>query len=565
MEKKMKAFILSRQSSGESNEEDSLSISVQVEECLKLAKSRDVDVIDIFKESATSGRLYPTGYEMIAAHDIIYAAWCRETKKTNQWRAGLGEILKRLNEVDYIIAYDITRFFRPLNGSLLGSLLTQTVQAANVKLLTIKEGIVDFSRFQDSLISSLTSQINSEQLRTQTEKSKAAYARLMNSGDYYPCLPRMFGYRPTGRKREVMIEEREAKMVKDIFRMFNASVPVSHIMQTINADYKDVFKGLCNRYTIMRILKKPAYCGLQYNKEHELIKSNQLIGKNIISVEEWKNAMMKLEKNKIGSRRPKKNWLPLSGLVYCGHCGKKMIVHGPRRGRKAFYLCAENVKTGRPKCDNNTCMTVDCRDGIGLIEVVKPLLIAEAMKRMKAAKDNSTDREELSSVEISLAEIRRKMKKLTDMWLGSIIAEDVYDSSMKEVKAKESELMKKKNSLELALSADTSQFDWAKMMMKFRGDGLTRGEYEQLANLMLKKITVYKDFVSISTTYGDVDIPKQRLSRLSLCLNYIIQMHGRKAAVYFYYGKARHLQSASLNEAAKIAKLGELDIFIVEA
>ena len=319
-------FIVCRQSSGQEDPDDSLSIQLQEDECRKLAKTHGLTVVDCFKEANTSGRLYPSGYEEIATKDVIYTKWCKETKKTGQWRDGLGEAFKRISEVSYIVAYDMTRFFRPLNGSFLGALLMQILQSNSVKLLTVREGVVDFSRFQDILVSSLTSQINSEQLRLQTEKSRAAYKRLKDDGAYYAGLMQMHGYRKTGRRLEVEIDTRSAKMVKTVFKLYNKGVALNEILKIVNEKFSDCFKTLCQRTMLSKILKTPAYCGYQYNSSGELVKSKQLEGKEIVSVGEWMKAHERLERGRLQTLRPKKRWSPLSGYVYCGHCGEKMKI-----------------------------------------------------------------------------------------------------------------------------------------------------------------------------------------------------------------------------------------------
>ena len=111
--------------------------------------------------------------------------------------------------------------------------------------------------------------------------------------------------------------------------------------------------------------------------------------------------------------------------------------------------------------------------------------MAEAMKVMKTAQNDTEERKRLSEIDLQLTEIKRKNGKLTELWMSSLMDEAVYESAMKELKMKMDELSKEKNRLEMILNKDTSQFDWVKLMMKFKGDGLSKGEYEMLANAML--------------------------------------------------------------------------------
>ena len=555
-----KCFIICRQSSGQEDADDSLSIAVQIDECKKLAAQKELEVVEIFREANTSGRLYPSGYEAIATQDLVYSAWAKEVKKVGMWREGLGEALKRIKEVSYIVAYDLTRFFRPLNGSFLGSLLMQTLQASDVKLLTVKEGIIDFSRFQDLLISSLTSQINSEQLRLQTEKSKAAYKRLRDEGEWYPGLTQLHGYRGTGRRREVVIDPRGAEMVKKVFKLYTDGVAINEIVRIVNESFPDIFPHPCRRSIISKILSTSAYCGYQRNSSGELVKAKQLEGKEIITIDLWMKAHDKLERGKTQALRPKKRWSPLSGYVYCGHCGSKMKIVGRGKDGLGYYVCqAYSRVRGKEPCGNNIFSSIDRKEGIGLIEAMKPLLLAEAIRQMKLSKDDSKEREELSKLELQIAEMKRKMKKLTDLYMDGVMAEALYESTMKETKVKLSDTQRKRDAIELEISRDASAFEWVKLMMKFRGDYLPQGEYEQLMMAMLKKVVVYKDFVDVKTTFGDVSIPRQIQGRYNLMYEYFIEMQDQQAKVYYHRcGQPSHDKA----KYKLTAKLGELEVYV---
>ena len=554
-----KCFIICRQSSGQEDPDDSLSIVVQEEECRKLALSKELDVLWVFKEANMSGRLYPIGFESMAAQDLIYQAYVKETHKQGQWRTELGKMLKRLGEVQYIVAYDLTRFFRPLTGSFLGSLMPQLLQAHGVKLLTLKEGVIDFSRFQDALVSSLTSQINSEQLRVQTEKSKAALKRMMDAGEYYPSLATVTGYKPTGKKHEVVVDEREAEVVKTVFKLYTGAVPMNKIVQHINRTYSDVYPQPCARGALRKMIMTPAYCGYQRDSQGALVKCKLLDGKEIVSVDLWMKAQEKLEAGKIHFKRPKKRWLPLSGLVVCGHCGANMrVASNGVEGKPAYYMCFKHLKTGAETCKNNVPESMG-DDGVGLMEMVKPLLLAEAMKRMKTAKDSSKEKAELEGIELQLADAKKKLKKLTSLWMDGMMEEDVYESAVKELKERTASLERGKAKKELELSVDTSAFDWVKLMMLFRGGALSKGEYEQLATAMLKKVVVYQDFIDVKTVFGDVSIPRQRIRRFNMPYDHFIDMDKKTAKVYYYRGER---MVRDLSKYDKTAQLGDLEVYV---
>lgn len=557
----MRAFILCRQSGGVNDPEESLSLEVQESSCLKLAEDKGIHIAGIFREASTSGRLYPLGFENIAAQDMIYKKWCEETKKIGQYRKGLGEILNRLDEVDFVICYDITRLYRPLNGSYLSNIVNQLLQFNKVKVLTLKEGEVDFSRFQDNLISSLTSQINSEQLLIQREKAKAGLKRLKDSGEYYSGFSKTIGYASTGRKN-VEIVPREADVVRDIFNLFlKDGLSLNEIVRQIGSKYPDVFPK-CYSNTVKNILSNPIYAGYMKNTEGELIRSKQTEGKEIIKLEEWVTADKILTARKTVICRKKENWLPLTPFIYCGHCGEKMRSH-LGYNLKPAYSCRRHLREDNLPCKNTLMASYEGKEGCGLLETIKPLLLAEAMRLMQH-KDDDELKKQLNEVEIALTGIKRKAQKLTEMFTASEMDESIYDTAMKELRMKEKTLSKQKADLEMELNRDTTQFDWVKLMMKFRGDALTNAEYEILASSMIKKILVYKDFIEVKTTYGDVSIPRQRIYKWRLCLNYELKMKHGEASIYYYYGKARIISNEEYNSSKLVGVIGNVKLFMCE-
>ena len=558
----MKCFIILRQSSGTTDPNESLSIEVQEAECRRLAESHGFEVADVFREASTSGRLYPTGFEAMAKQDFIYTKWCEEVKKTGQFREGLGEALRRLDEVDIIICYDSTRLFRPLNGSFLSTAITQKLISHGVKLLTVKEGFIDFGKFQDNLVTALTSQINSEQLSIQREKAKQALKRLKDGGEYYAGLSQMHGYKKGVRPHEVEIDPDEAPMVRYVFKAFNDGMKVHEINRKVNEKFKLLFKKPCQRTIITNILRSPVYCGMMTNSDGELIKMKQLEGKELVTLSAWMNAKKKLDARKRVRVRTRKHWLPLSPFVYCGDCNEKISVRGQGGTDYIYYSCLRKQWDSGCKCKISVRVTEESKHGTGLVEFIKPLLLAEAMKLMKAPKDDEALREKLAKCEIALAGVKHKEEKLTKMWMSSAMDDGVYESSMQALKQKKTDLNGEKLKLETELNKDVSAFEWAKLMMKFKGEeALPRGEYEMLAVAMLKKIIVGQDAIEVKTTYGDVKIPRRLYGKRSLCRNSIIQMRKGKAAVYYYDGDVSSSSEVMERSFKKLCTLGELEVY----
>ena len=190
MKKKSQAVIYARQSSGD--EDQSLSVDIQIENCQKLAKERGITVVGIYKDLNISGKFYPamSEAEIFAAKDHALQVWAQSTSTQKlKSRTGLGEALSNRSGINYLIVDDYTRLMRPLANSYLGVFINQILVSAKIKLLCVKDGEKDPASGYDNILTNLLSSLNAMQLENQRMKSKASLQRLKNEG-----------YRPSGSK-----------------------------------------------------------------------------------------------------------------------------------------------------------------------------------------------------------------------------------------------------------------------------------------------------------------------------------------------------------------------------
>lgn len=111
------AVIYARQSSGQ--EDVSASVQQQLRNCKQLCASKGLSVLDCFYDNNTSGRTYPAGAEDIAAVDQGFQDWFSQQKSMKKFRSGLGEAIAMFSKIDYLVLDDLTRLYRPSEGSFL--------------------------------------------------------------------------------------------------------------------------------------------------------------------------------------------------------------------------------------------------------------------------------------------------------------------------------------------------------------------------------------------------------------------------------------------------------------
>lgn len=505
----MKAFMYVRQSVGTSDPDESLSIESQIEECLKFAKSKDIEIIDIFKDANSSGRLYPEGFESLAMIDATYQKWISEVKKIGQYRKGLGKLFKRLDEVDYIICYDLTRLHRSLQGSFLENLIMQELLKHNTKVMTIKEGEIDFNKFTDTLVTSLTSQINSEQLKIQREKSKAAMKHLKVNGEWSGACFKSFGYRSTGRNKEVEIDPIKGPLVPKIFEMFlngHGYYIICRYVNDILTKYGTT--ALLGKTNLYRILHNPIYFGYYY-ENGELIKAKPNEGKELISFETWKAAQELLKKHTTIPIRDKKNWLPLRGKFECGYCGHPI-------GAVTYYSgvsmrCMHHALTKLPSCKCGLTWYTLEEGGTGILDAMYPLTAIYYIDKLKNANSPETSKK-IEDYEMKMIGIRNKMKKFKELYLKDIIDEQEFDKTIKTLQSSLDDYQKAVDAMKLSVNNNT--YTTLKCLLdvsRCLNHELSQGEAEIAMNYAINKITIFKEKIVVNTIYGNFELPVKRI------------------------------------------------------
>ena len=253
MKKQMKAIIYARQSSGD--EEQSLSVDIQIENCQKLAQERGITVVGIYKDLNISGKFYPDmpEVEIFAAQDHALQEWVKSTSvQKMKARTGLGEALSNRSGINYLIVDDYTRLMRPLNNSFLGGVINQILISSKIKLLCVKDGEKDPSSGYDSILTNVLSSLNAMQLENQRLKSKASLKRLKDDG-YRPSGSKLRGYKHVGKHKYEIVPE-EAALIKEAFELGIANLSYMQICRLLSKKYN--FKDL-HYDTLVTIYNRP--------------------------------------------------------------------------------------------------------------------------------------------------------------------------------------------------------------------------------------------------------------------------------------------------------------------
>lgn len=346
-----KAVIYARQSSG--SEAHSESIEVQIQNAMIIAGKMNFEVTDIFFDYNVSGKTYPAGYEFLAENDKIFINWYLKQSGYKKYRDGLGKLFAVLKDIDYIIVDEITRLYRPLSNSFLEALVNQNLIENNVQVIQVKGGVLDFSLFDQHFVTTLKNKINDEQIAKQRQKSIEVMQKIRDDG-YLPTGPKAWGLEYDKKNKSIFMLPDKAQLVRMIFDNVESGMTYSEIIKIVNEQYSIFFRSCFWNKNFYNIVKNPIYCGYQFNSCGELIKNKQWDG--IISFEQFEKVQKILQKKRDENNRNrkyhiagvKKHFLPLSGYVYCGNCGSRLIA-GIDRGN-IYYYCRRGALALKKEC-----------------------------------------------------------------------------------------------------------------------------------------------------------------------------------------------------------------------
>lgn len=509
-----KAVIYARQSSGK--EEESESIAMQLELCRELAAKHGLNVVGEFHDANSSGRLYPEGAEELVKFDLAFQAWYRGNTIEKKSRPGLRRALELLGQVDYLLVYDMTRLYRPVQNSFLQGYLDSLLVANQTRVLTVKEGENNPSDFSDSLVSTIKSHVNDNQIRLTSEKSRLAMAKLKDSG-YLPTGARMFGIRYVGgRDRRVEVVPAQAEVIRFVFQKTLELKPFNWIVRAVNEHYGDrLGNARCFYKSSFRsIISQPFYCGYMRDTHGALIVARQMQGQEIVSYSDWQKANDIVGHNAWPIQRRKSLPHPFSGILVCGYCGAKMQVG--LDGDKEFYQCPSVHNAGRDDCRQSRVTINLLRQSkrfTGLQPAVQPLLLL-ALRRLGEHQEEMRQKHAgRAKVEHDLRNYLARLEAASEEYLEGRLPLNTFtivqEKANAHIQALQAELLQVEHAMRDAQKNDERIQSWLADLPAFLEQPLPANIFEELLRSCVKTIRCFHDAVAVETIYGSFTLPRQ--------------------------------------------------------
>lgn len=510
---KKTAVIYARQSSGK--EDDSESIEMQINACQELASKNNLKVLSVFSDANCSGRLYPSGSEYIAAVDSAFQDWFKRNTLEKSSRLGLQGVMQALPEIDFVIVYDVTRLYRPVQQSFLQQHIDSQLTRNQVNIFSVKEGQINPSDFSDILVNTIKSQVNDNQLQLNREKSKQAMANLKNSG-IVPTSPKMYGIKYIGGKnKQVEVIPERAEVIRYVFDNIIKLKPYNWIVRQMNAKFAERCDGKGFYQSSLRnIAAQPFYCGYMYDCNEMLIPALQMQGKEIISFDAWNKVQEIMAISRREPQRRQNTPRPFSRIMICGYCKAKMLVG--QDGAKEYYHC---VLGGSNKCSQqcrSARVTMNhvrlSNEFTGLKLAIAPLLALALFKELENNDAMQRKGKELDRLRIEQQGYQKRLSDAINAYnqgnLGLDIMQKIETGLKGKIAKNGAEINKIENAQLNAAKMEKKAKEYLAKMDDLMHDRLEIHVFEDLLRSSVKQILCYDNYVIFKTVYGEFKLDR---------------------------------------------------------
>ncbi|MDI6587289.1 recombinase family protein [Bacillus subtilis] len=428
-------------------------------------------------------------------------------------RVALKRLLDNIEKYDAIACFELTRISR--NG-----LISQTVKQYCIDydkpILTPYQSYDLANSETDRLLFDVGSMISSHEHSTIGKRSKANKMQMSKAGLHVSGnVP--FGYKRNNETKKLEIDEEAAPTIRYIFQLHSEGYGSFKIRDILNNEgYKSATGKAFNLPSIKRIIRNPAYKGtLIFNNRKKIKRNGKFEYDNVetITVENahpaiippdvWDKANQDRESRALKSisirEKPaiKSGVTLLKDLIFCGVCGRKMIIRKDTKSSTGYTLkkCEYLLPNGE-KCPNcgKKLDAVIARVLTGLTKYADDLSQMEEQLRKNNASDlNEKNQLKLNQIDKAIMEVEQKQKNLIELAMEGLFSfEEIREKKqelvkrMDELKAKREEVINSINSLSVEEEIELIQ-EKRKLILSLRED-MDQEYGNELLKRFIKKI-----------------------------------------------------------------------------
>lgn len=400
--------------------QDHNSIEYQLDKIHSHCRTNDITIVATFTDEAETG--------------------------TNMDRPGFKEMLSGAiqGKFDAVVIYDISRGSRDVADWFA---FRKQMARLGVQVISATQQLGDITSPNDFLMELITVGLGEHQVLDTRQKSIAGTAERAKKGLFCGGVPPL-GY--DIRDGEYVVNEREAELVRKIFRLYGAGESYETILRSLNGALGK--KGApIGKNSLHSILKNERYIGTYtWNRRKMKLMRKWAGGKpnpnmirlegiipQIIDENTWERVQKRMNDNKRRAQNKAKRDYLLSGLIECSKCGSAYVGHCSTHRRKdgtpietCYYVCGDKYRTHTCDAKNINANEIETF----VVQHLKAYLldidfseVAQEVARSvnEASADLSKERAELTKIEgqinngvkallsgMDLPELREEIDKL---------------------------------------------------------------------------------------------------------------------------------------------------------
>lgn len=334
-------------------------------------------------------------------------------------------IRKNYKAIDYLIVSELTRFSREAGDAI--NMVKKIQNDYGVRIVSAGRGTIydclDHNSFFMMGLEFLLG--NSENIKRTSDINGGIYTAKAIKGLWIQGGGSPYGYKKfgTGEKRRLVIDDKEAEIVKYIYEAYLANTPLYIIKKNV----KQLGFTRTGNSAIEDILSNPLYYGYQYVKPWKeqaggLFAITDL--DPIIDIITWSRVQEKMKK-------PSKEKIvisddfPLRGVLKC-HCGKP-LTGAPSRGRAGKYYNYYKCPFPGHNNINSDKVHLQLEEALNCMSLPHQLISDIKEESTSLLEKKLTENKKLlHQQKLELEELETNLHSVESKWINNQMAHDTY-------------------------------------------------------------------------------------------------------------------------------------------
>lgn len=407
----------------------------------------------------------------------------KNSKNRDSFLKMIATAKKKPKPFDKILVYDFSRFARNKEESVMYKTLLR--KNLNIDVVSITQPLTDGK--ERVILESMYEAMDEYYSLNLSDNVKRGKREKAERGEHNSFAP--FGY--INQDKRLVIHEENAKIVKDIYKMFLEHQNIKLICTTLNnLEIKSTRGKLWGRKTIKLILTNKTYAGYvryydtYYKGNHEPIISEKDFDR---AQEIWKYRDENFKKYKEQVKH--NHWL--RGILKCGDCGYGMYF---------FHRTKVNLNTFQ--CGGYT--QGRCTSHYILVEDIEEAVINQIKEDFTKKVDlDIVKKSNNSEYEITLNNIKsleKKFDRIKEAYINGIDTLEEYKKSKEQIQIQ----LDSANDRLKSLEKPSKEIIYKKCEQAYKILSDPKSEKElksEIAHELFEKIVYYKDSKTLAITY----------------------------------------------------------------